>query len=342
MKVLITCDLFPPDLHGGTEFVAYKTAEILKKNGHEVLVICWGNPKIKEYNGIRTIRIRLPKQFLANILWFPIVLKFAKSFDVIHNFTFDTAFVSLICAKLLRKYSISSIQGIYGDAWIEMRKSWLMGKIRKFFEKLHLRLPFDRFHIISEYSFRLGLKLGLRKNRSIIIPWGIEADKYFVSKKEEYVLFIGRLVPQKGLEYLIKAAKRLPHVKFLIVGKGPERDRLSKISSPNVKFLGFVSEKEKRKLLSKALIFCLPSIGEGLGIVLLEAMASGCAIVSTIPFDYCGFTVEPRNVEQLVEKIDFLVKNKKIALRMGKENRKIVKKYKWENILKVYENIEKK
>lgn len=68
-------------------------------------------------------------------------------------------------------------------------------------------------------------------------------------------------------------------------------------------------------------------------------MASGCAIISTIPFDYSGFTVEPRNVTQLVEKIKFLMKNKKIAIKMGKENKGRVKRYRWENILKVYDGL---
>lgn len=62
-----------------------------------------------------------------------------------------------------------------------------------------------------------------------------------------------------------------------------------------------------------------------MGIVLLEAMASGCAIVSTIPFDYSGFAVQPRNVNQLTEKIKYLFENKKTAIKMGKKNRERVK-----------------
>jgi hypothetical protein len=166
MKVLITCDLFPPEIHGGTEFVAYKTAKTLKENEHEVFVICNGNPEIKEYEGIPTFRIRMKRQFLANILWIPIIFKLARKVDVIHNFTFDTSFASIIVAKLLRKPAIASVQGVYGDAWIEMRGSYLRGKIRKFFEKIYLRLPFDKFHMISNYSLQIGRKMGLRKEKS--------------------------------------------------------------------------------------------------------------------------------------------------------------------------------
>ncbi len=341
MRVLITCDAFPPKTGGGTEFVTFKTAKLLKENGHEVLVVCNGDPKIREYDGIRTIRINLKKQFLANILWIPVLLKLAGKFDVIHSFTFDTSFASLIAARLKRKPVILTVQGIYGDAWIEMRGSWIRGKFRKFFEKLYLRLPVDLFHIISEYNLKLGMRMGLRRNKSIVVPWGIDWNKYKMREKKPFVLFVGRIDPQKGLIYLVEVAKKLPNIKFLIAGKGPLKEKLEKIAPKNVKFLGYVSERKKRELYSRALIFCLPSIGEGLGIVHLEAMASGCAIVSTIPFDYSGFTVEPRNVDEMATKIKYLLENKKLAIKMGKENRKRVKKYSWERILKIYNCLEK-
>ena len=111
---------------------------------------------------------------------------------------------------------------------------------------------------------------------------------------------------------------------------------MERVAPPNVKFLGFLKPESKKllKLYSEALIFCLPSIGEGLGLVLLEAMASGCAIVSTIPFDYEGFLVPKRNSEVLAEKIEFLMKNERIALKMGRKNRDKVKRYGWKKSCK--------
>ena len=82
---------------------------------------------------------------------------------------------------------------------------------------------------------------------------------------------------------MIRTAQELPDIKFMIVGKGREMNRLKSIAPKNVKFLGFVPEKRLIDLYSRALVFCLPSIGETFGFVQLEAMASGCAIVSTIP-----------------------------------------------------------
>ena len=341
MKVLITCDLFPPDTYGGTEIIAYNVAKTLKENGYEVTVFCRGNPNITSYEAIKTIRKKYKKWWLANFLAFPIVFKLAKNCDIIHNFTFDTSIVSCIVSKILRKPAIMSIMGVYGDAWIDMRKSYVKGKIRKFLERIQLKLPYEKLLFLSEQSRKLGIKFGAPEEKSEIFVPGIDYKKFKPSRKEPYVLFVGRIVPQKGLNYLISAAKKLPNIKFKIVGEGSERKKLEKIASKNVEFLGFISHDSKRlyELYSKALVFCLPSIGEGLGIVLLEAMASGCAIVATIPFDYSGFTVQPRNVEQLVEKIKYLFENKKIAIKMGEENRKKVKQYSWGKILEIYRNV---
>ena len=341
MKVLITCDLFPPEVHGGTEITAYNVAKTLKENGHDVIVFCRGDPAITSYENIKTVRRRYKRWYLANFLSFPIVLKLAKSCDLIHNFTFDTSLVSCIVAKILRKPAIMSIMGVYGDAWIEMRKSFIKGKIRKFFEKLQLKLPYDKLVFPSEYSRKLGIRFGAPEQKSEVFVPGIEYKKFKVSKKEPYVLFVGRIVPQKGLDYLIEAAKQLPNVKFKIVGEGSEKERLKKIAPKNVEFLHIPhGNKRLYEVYSKALVFCLPSIGEGIGIVHLEAMASGCAIVSTIPFDYSGFTVEPRNVKQLVEKIKYLFENRKEAIKMGRENRKKAKQYDgWERIFKIYRDL---
>jgi glycosyltransferase involved in cell wall biosynthesis len=341
MKVLITCDFFPPEVYGGTEIIAYNVAKTLKENGYEVTVFCRGNPNITSYEGIKTIRKKYKKWWLANFLAFPTLLKLAKDCNIIHNFTFDTSLVSCLVSKILHKPAIMSIMGVYGYAWIDMRKSYVAGKIRKFFERIQLKLPYKKLLFLSEQSKNLGIKFGAPKEKSEVFVPGVDYKKFKPARKELYVLFVGRIVPQKGLNYLISAAKQLPNIKFKIVGEGSERKKLEKIASKNVEFLGFIPHESKKmlELYSKALVFCLPSIGEGLGIVLLEAMASGCAIVSTIPFDYSGFTVQPRNVEQLVEKIKYLFENRKVAIEMGKENRKKAKQYSWDKILEIYRNV---
>jgi len=154
---------------------------------------------------------------------------------------------------------------------------------------------------------------------------------------------VSRIVKQKGLDYLLSVASQMKDVNFVIVGKGPEKKRLEKISTSNVSFLDYVSERELIDLYSRALIFCLPSMGEGFGFVIPEAMASGCAIVSTIPLGYKGFVVKPKNVEMLKKSIEYLIEHQDVTKKWGKENRKISEIYNWDEyinkLIKLYEEL---
>jgi len=132
-----------------------------------------------------------------------------------------------------------------------MRESYLRGKIRKFFEKIYLRLPFDKFHMISNYSFQIGRKMGLRKEKAVVIPWGIDWKEYKAVKKEPFVLFVGRIENQKGLIYLIEAAKRLTNIKFLIAGKGSQKEKLEKIAPKMLSFLDSFQKKRRRNYFRK-------------------------------------------------------------------------------------------
>jgi phosphatidylinositol alpha-mannosyltransferase len=129
-----------------------------------------------------------------------------------------------------------------------------------------------------------------------IIANGIDLDKYkFVDKtptppgKHKKILYVGRLEKRKGLSYLLKAFAVLrqvhPEYQLLIAGDGPDREKLEAFVKDNhirgARFLGYVDEKTKLDLFHEADIFCSPALyGESFGIVLLEAMASGCVTVA--------------------------------------------------------------
>ncbi|MBU1974394.1 MAG: glycosyltransferase, partial [Nanoarchaeota archaeon] len=142
--------------------------------------------------------------------------------------------------------------------------------------------------------------------------------------------------------------KLLPTVKFVMMGWGKEEGKLRKLAPPNVEFsnLSLKAKKPFFEMYGKAPIFFLPSYGETFGFVLVEAMASGCAIVSTIPLGYEGHLVKPKNIQQMAQAINHLIKNPQITTQMGKKNVQIAKKFTWEkftnNLLKIYENVLKK
>ncbi len=328
LKILVTHELFMPDFAGGGEKIVYEYTKRLAERGHDVAVLTTGNPKIKEFEGIKTIRLPIPRySFNLAVPW---ILKYARNADIIQTNNYNAALPSFVAGKILRKPVVCIVHGVYGRRWREMRGK-IMGSLSAFVEKSQLRRGYDRIVFYSDFAREQGAEIGIR-NKTDIFYLGINPGEFKPKKKERYVLFVGRLEKQKGIDNLLSVARQLPSIKFKLVGKGnPEEEkRLRKIAPKNVQFLGFKTGKELQNLYSCALVFCLPSVAETFGLVLLEAMASGCAIVSTVPLDYRGVKVQHGDNESLKHAIRKLIDNQKLAEKLGKENIKLAKKYDWE------------
>ncbi|MEM7825410.1 MAG: glycosyltransferase family 4 protein [Candidatus Aenigmatarchaeota archaeon] len=341
MKVLLTHELFLPDHPIGGELAVYEIAKRLKERGIEITVLTTGNPRIKKFDGIPTIRIPIHRYMMNFAV--PFILKYARRYDLIQTNNYNACFPSWIAAKLLKKPVVCIVHGMYGNGWIEMRGKFF-GIISKIVEKVQISPSYDKVIFLSEYARKEGIKQGVKPEKSEVInPGLIKKINYRKTKKEPFVLFVGRIAKQKGIDYLISAAKRLPEIKFVVVGKGEEEKRIKNISPKNVEFLGFVSDEELAELYSKALIFCLPSVGEGFGFVLLEAMASGCAIVSTVPLDFCGIHIKFGDVKELASSIKYLIENQKKAEKMGRMNIEKTKPYDWDKfidrLIEIYEEV---
>jgi glycosyltransferase involved in cell wall biosynthesis len=165
------------------------------------------------------------------------------------------------------------------------------------------------------------------------------------------LLFVGRLVPYKGADILIEALAGLPQewrrrVHLNVVGDGPERHHLkAQVErlelAGTVSFAGWVDQKKTKDFYGAADIFCFPSIREFGGAVVLEAMASG---LPSIVADHggiaeyvtpeCGFKIEPRSREYLVEKlaahIAQLCQDDTLRRDMGEQARKRAEKFAWD------------
>jgi phosphatidylinositol alpha-mannosyltransferase len=172
---------------------------------------------------------------------------------------------------------------------------------------------------------------GLTDEPITIIPNGIDLKKYKkVAKKrkkegdETTILFIGRLERRKGVQYLLSAfqllAQENPNTKLVIVGDGPQREKLELMAEdlkvPHVNFLGFVSEELKIKLLAEADLLCSPALyGESFGIVLLEAMATGTVCVAGNNSGYVDVMqglgalsiVNPEDTQEFARRMDMLL-----------------------------------
>jgi len=221
---------------------------------------------------------------------------------------------------------------------------------------------------IPQYSPELTefldfFKLNLRKVR--FCHEGVDTKKFnskvpcedIKEKTGEYmVLYVGPLIPRKGIEYLImaipKVLEKIPEAKFIIIGKGPQRQYLERMSksfriSDHIIFEGFVSEQKLSKYYAAASVFAFPTLREGYPLVCLEAMACGVPVVasklSTISHmvSDAGILVDPANSDQLANGIIRLLENKSLRIKLGKRGDETVKeKFTWnkiaEEMLKIY------
>lgn len=202
-----------------------------------------------------------------------------------------------------------------------------------------------------------------------VVPNAVDAHRFHPSNEGEkvieelgmgdkkMVMYVGRIVYHKGLEYFVESAKYLDDqdVQYVLVGSGDFRPELEKMIEregleERVVFAGRVSNEELPNYYAAADVFVLPSVSrlEAFGIVALEAMASGVPVViSDIPGvrevivegDH-GLLAEPMNSRDIAGKVRVLLENPDLAERMGKKGRKRVeKKFTWDRVAKDIEEI---
>ncbi len=345
MKILITHELFPPEIVGGGETLTYKIAKELIDKGFEVKVLTTGDPKIKFYENIETIRIPI-NRYLMNFSY-PLIKKYARNVDLIHTSSGNMCFPSFLAAKVCKKPICCYVHHIFGFNWVYVRGPFA-GRIFQLAERFFMTRDFDAVIFQNDLSMNIGLSMGVSKQKSFIIHPGIDYQNYQLNlERKNQVLFVGSLsmdknmIKIKGLEYFIEAAKRLPETKFLIAGGSKY---LESVKLPeNVVFLKAKNKEELAKIYNESLVFCKPSLAEGFGLSLLEAMASGCAIVSTIDIGQKGKIVKPMDVSSLTKAIKYYIENPDIAKKEGEENRKIAKSFTWkkfiDDLIKIYEYI---
>ncbi len=343
MKILMTQEFFQPDIVGGGEILSLKIAKELEMMGHEVKVICSGNSKIKKYEGIETIRIPI-NRYLMN-LTFPLINKHIKDVDLVHTSSGNVCYASYLAAKFSKKPILCYINHIFGDNW-KFVKSPIIGMAFKTMEKFYLVRDYDAFVFQNNLSKKIGIEMGIDEKRIYMATPGIEFKKYsHKNKKDQYVLFVGNfsmdesIAKIKGLDNLIEAAKILKEVDFMIVGGGGYIEKMTTYAPKNVSFTGPLKGRDLINIYKKASIFCLPSLTEGFGITILEAMASGCAIVSTVDIGQWGKIMNSNSTNEIVKNIRYYIENPQKAKKDGIENMRIAKKYAWPSFLKRLTNI---
>jgi glycosyltransferase involved in cell wall biosynthesis len=278
-------------------------------------------------------------------------------------------FLRALREKDIRKPFIQTVHGVLADEYVQAiqrgslafraklanRIMWQLSKLEEESTK-NATLTVT----ISKYSSEKIVHFyGVNKKQIRIVPNGVDIQRFKPSKSCETlkrqigidsklcVLFVGRLIPRKGLTFLVEAAKRVvkeyPQTIFLIVGDGPLKQylvsHLEKINlSSNFVFLGDVDESMLPALYNCADVFALPSIQEGQGIVLLEAQATAKPVVA---FDVggvrealldkeSGLLTKPDSNE-LADAIMKLLSSWSLREKMGIKGRKfIVENFSWD------------
>ncbi len=176
----------------------------------------------------------------------------------------------------------------------------------------------------------------------------------------DYILCIARIVPEKGIHYLIDAYSKIRTDKKLVIAGGSshsnsyESELKSKAKgNKNIIFTGFVKDAELAELYSNAYFYVLPSDVEGLPISLLEAMSYGnCCLVSDIPentnvISTMGYSFEKSNIEDLARKLNLLLQDEDRVNQVKKYvSDYVIRKYNWDEIAvktsRIYKEISQK
>ncbi|MCL6610755.1 MAG: DUF1957 domain-containing protein [Peptococcaceae bacterium] len=213
----------------------------------------------------------------------------------------------------------------------------------------------------SSYMAReVGRLFGGGRGGIKVIPNGVDAGSLAAgtSRHGEFepfsggpvIAFLGRLVPEKGVQVIIEALPMIrnshPRAVLVVAGRGPYENDLRKLAekhgvAENVKFIGFVDDAGRNRLLAEASVAVFPSIYEPFGIVALEAMAAGTPVLVSdtgglaeiISHGIDGLKVPPGRPDLLARYVVELLDRPDLARRFGrKAYRKVVSRYDWNQI----------
>lgn len=288
-----------------------------------------------------------------------------QKFDVLH---FHEPGLPVLSAQLLSRSRVVNIG--------TMHATMPDGVVSKSFEKI--MLPYAKYidpkiHLVTAVSESAKQNaLVYSPNRQVtIVPNAVDLEKYrpkkspvkkllkSVKPKSKTIVYVGRLEKRKGAKYLIDAycelAKHHKNIKLVIIGDGNLKKSLEaqvkRLNVPNVKFLGFVSEKKKIEYLHKADLFVSPALfGESFGIVLVEAMAAGCVVVAGNNAGYQSVMVgrgrlslvNPESTADFWQRMELLLYDQQIRDLWLEWSNKEVQQYDYSKITKMYEDIYKK
>ena len=357
-----------PAFSGGVERHVEEISARLAERGHEVFVYVRNNytdKKMKKYRGVNLIHLSsistknldtISHTFLATIH------AIFQKYDIVHYQSIGPASLSWLY-KIFRKntplVATFHCQDYYHQKWGFWASNYL-----RFGEFVTCNIP-DKTIVVSK-KLQKWAKLSHAATAEMITN-GADINEYPGSdklarwdlKEKRYILYGGRFIKHKGIHYLIEAFKQLENT-----NKSPNNFKLAIIgdgfhSDDYVKYVKFISEGRKniiftgsqygenlKQLYSNAYIFVQPSETEGLSIALLEAMSHGTAVLTSDieenieVINGAGFSFEKGNIEDLKEKLAYLLNNPQLVGKLGILCQERVKnEYGWDEAIRKTERI---
>jgi len=366
MKIAMIGQKGIPSRAGGVEIHVEELAAELVKKGVSVDVYCrkhYCKDRVKNHRGIRLYYIpTISTKHLDAIVYTFIATFIAlfKGYDVFH---YHACGPSILC-WIPRVFGKKVVCTTHGMDW--KRDKW--GAIGKDALKLGEQIIGKYAHDIivlndpmKEYFMETYQRETNVIPNGVVTPQIKEAElirEKWGLEKNSYILYLGRLVPEKGIHYLIEAWQRLENKPTLVIAGGSshsddyvERLIAMSVDHDNIIMTGFVSGQILEELFSNALFYVLPSDVEGLPISLLEAMSyKRCCLVSDIKENTSTghghvFDFKQGDVRSLSEKIAYILQLPQDEIdRIGVESSEYVNDtYRWEAIarktLHVYEKV---
>jgi len=379
---------FPPRIIGGISPHVYYLSKSLARNGIKVYVVTCdfpGAPQHEVVDGVEIFRIDSYKNpspdfatwvYLMNVNMQKEAAALVNSLDgkvdVFHAHDWLVANAGIGLKHVFRKALLATMHSTEIG-----RRNGIHFDYERMIHETEAWLTYEAWRVIccSDYMVsHVRWAFGLPADKLVMVPNGVDSEAYakignddlsrfrskFALPEEKIVLFVGRLVHEKGVHVLVNAVSRVlekVNAKFIIVGNGYMKEQLSNIVknmgfAHKVMFTGFVDDETLKKLQKCADVSVVPSLFEPFGIVAIEAMAAKSPVVVSdtgglseiVEHDVTGVKVYADNPESLAWGITKVLTDDSYAnwLRNNAYKR-IQEKYDWNKIAQqtktIYNNV---
>jgi glycosyltransferase involved in cell wall biosynthesis len=321
---------YPPHI-GGVSSHTYLLSRELVKRGDEVYVLTYPHQDIRDVGGVKVETASAPNIKGLRGLFFSISSFFKLigmvrrlKIDLIHaHFLLPPGLIGVCVGSIMGKKTAVTAHG--SDLMIQAKNPLLRGLIKFTLKRA------DYVLVVNQALQEKVLELGINPDKIYVTPNAVDVEKFTPQNKElppdiemssdkPVLLFVGNLVFQKGVKYLLDAKMLMnTPAELVVVGDGPLRQELEmKVQNEEISDVVFVgARRDVEKIMPSADVFVLPSVSEGSPITILEAMASGLPVVATsvggitdLINDKVGRVVEPENPLEMATALDEILENK--------------------------------